>query len=177
MDDALMNGFAEYDDSACGQFNDEINGGINVISVDELTILFGELEPGIYRYAGRVGNTDLQRWAQARGWRAWQINGTSIANKAAFLSALERAMQLPAWFGRNWDALDESLRDLAGQRADGYLLIYDYPAPLAEGDPDAWRMVLDILRDASDFWQQQGQLFYVLLRHTRGLAPEIPLLR
>ena len=150
---------------------------IPVASVDELSILFDGLAPGVYRYAGRVGNTVLQRWATARGWRAWQINGSSIACKADFLSALQRAMQLPGWFGRNWDALDETLRDLEGQRAAGYLLIYDYPGPLAEGDPAAWQSALEILRDAITFWQAQGQPFYVLLRHTRGVTPETPLLR
>lgn len=149
---------------------------VPVVSVDELTILFDGLEPGLYRYAGRVGNTALQRWAQARGWRAWQVNGTNIKHKADFLSSIQRAMHLPAWFGRNWDALDETLRDLEGQRAAGYLLIYDFPRALAEGDPAAWQSALDLLRDATGFWQAQGQPFYVLLRHTHGVAPDIPLL-
>ena len=150
---------------------------IPIVSVDELTILFDGRAPGIYRYAGRVGNTALQRWAAARGWRAWQINGTNVTSKADLLSALKRAMHLPTWFGRNWDALDETLRDLEGQRAEGYLLVYDYPGPLAEGDPAAWQSAQEILRDAIAFWQAQGQPFYVLLRHTRGVAPETPLLR
>jgi hypothetical protein len=155
----------------------DVEGLPTVVSVDELTILFDELPPGIYRYAGRVGNTALLRWAQARGWGAWQINGTNIRCKADFLSAIKRAMHLPSWFGRNWDALDETLRDLEGQRASGYLLLYDYPAPLAEGDPAAWQSALEILRDASTFWQAQGQPFYVVLRHTHGVAPDLPLLR
>ncbi len=177
MDGHTMNGTSGM--RATGSMDEmaEALAPIPIISVDELTILFGGLAPGVYRYAGRVGNTALQRWATARGWRAWQINGTNVTCKAEFLSALNRAMHLPEWFGRNWDALDETLRDLEGQRADGYLLIFDYPAPLAEGDPKAWRSALEILRDAADFWQQQGQPFYVLLRHTHGVASDVPLLR
>ena len=150
---------------------------VPVISVDELMILFDGLESGIYRYAGRIGNTTLQRWAHAHGWRAWHVNGTNVTNKAEFLSTLKRVMNLPAWFGRNWDALDETLRDLEGQRAAGYLLIFDFPRPLAEGDPAAWHMAVDILRDTCAFWQRQGQPFYVLLRHTHGVASEFSLLR
>lgn len=150
---------------------------VPIVSVDELTVIFEGLAPGVYRYAGRVGNTAMQRWAQARGWQAWHINGANITDKADLLAAVKRAMHLPTWFGSNWDALDETLRDLEGQRAEGYLLIYDHPSALANGDPAAWQMFLDLLGGACAFWQEQGQSFYVILRHTRGAAPEIPLLR
>ncbi len=182
MDTMLTNGTTMNGDGAgrtASQSADIENAerAVPVVSVDELTVIFDGLAPGVYRYAGRVGNTELLRWAQAHSWSAWQVNGAGVKNKADFLAALKQAMHLPVWLGHNWDALDEALRDLDGQRAPGYLLVYDSPFAFAEGEPASWQAALDILRDAAAFWQERGQPFYTLLRHTHGAAPEIPLLR
>lgn len=146
-------------------------------SRDELAILFDGLDSGVYRYAGRVGNGALQRWAHARGWRAWLLRGDDITDKRTFLDASARALCFPAYFGHNWDAFDECIRDLAGQRAAGYLLVIDAPRAFAVGAPADWQTALQILAEAAAFWQAQGSPFYVLLRRTAGSVSSVPLLR
>lgn len=40
--------------------------------------------------------------------------GKHVSNKQALLAELARGLSLPSYFGHNWDALDECLRDLDG---------------------------------------------------------------
>ncbi|NUW30925.1 barstar family protein [Nonomuraea sp. SMC257] len=39
------------------------------------------------------------------------IDGRAARTRAAFFEEAARALRLPAYFGRNWDALTDSLRD------------------------------------------------------------------
>lgn len=41
------------------------------------------------------------------------IDGRSLGNKQALLAALARALDFPGYFGGNWDALEECLRDMS----------------------------------------------------------------
>jgi hypothetical protein len=146
--------------------------------VDSADILLGgSVPPGVYRYAGRTPAATLLCQAQARNWQAWRLNGSAIDGKAAFLAACARAMRFPRYFGRNWDAFEECITDLGWLPAPGYLLLYDHPLPFAIHAPTDWRTALNILGDAADYWRQKERPFYVLLRRTYGVAPDVPLLR
>ncbi len=147
-------------------------------TVDSTDILLGgHTPPGVYRYAGRPPAVTLLARARARGWPVWRLNGAAIDSKAAFLRACAREMRFPHYFGRNWDAFEECITDLAWLPAPGYLLLYDCPLHFATSAPADWRTALSILSDAADYWRQKERPFYVLLRRTYGVAPEIPLLR
>ena len=47
----------------------------------------------------------------ADGYNVVAIDGSDIADHDDLMEALARALGLPDYFGRNWDALDEVLRD------------------------------------------------------------------
>lgn len=130
-------------------------------------------ESGLYRVAGWSA-AEFVKHVQAMGWRAAHINAAAIDSKAGFLAAAGRALQLPAWFGHNWDAFEECLRDLPD--AEGYLICIEEPANFARSRPHEWRIALSILREAADFWSKRNKPFYVLLTRTRGAAPAIPLI-
>ncbi|MFF4122111.1 barstar family protein [Microbispora rosea] len=40
------------------------------------------------------------------------VDGRACRTRAAFFEEVARALRLPAYFGRNWDALTDSLRDI-----------------------------------------------------------------
>jgi len=68
-----------------------------------------------------------------------------LTSRDALFEALSRAIPLPDYFGRNWDALDECLSDLSFVTADVIELVHlDVPA-LPASD---LRTYLDILDDA-----------------------------
>jgi RNAse (barnase) inhibitor barstar len=45
------------------------------------------------------------------GYDVVEIDGSDIADRDELMEALASALGLPDYFGRNWDALDEVLRD------------------------------------------------------------------
>lgn len=139
----------------------------------------GRLPGGLYRYVGFETTDQLLRSASLWGWRAWHIHGESIRTKHDLIDALARAMPLPEWQGRNWDALEESLRDLPETRtganpAKGYLLVWNAPYGMHRHQPGAFQTALSVLQDVTDFWQQQGVPFCVLFRRTYGAVPSLP---
>ncbi|AYN42356.1 hypothetical protein D9753_29590 [Streptomyces dangxiongensis] len=77
-----------------------------------------------------------------------------VTDKAGLMDRVARALDLPDWFGRNWDALADSLAD-AGVWPEaavdqGLLIVVRGWRPYAESDPDAWRTALDVFADAAD---------------------------
>ena len=73
-----------------------------------------------------------------------------IASKEALLHALYEALSLPGWFGFNWDALSDCLRDFHWMdHHDIAVVHHDVPAlPGRE-----LRAYVDVLADAVESWQ------------------------
>lgn len=59
------------------------------------------------------------------------LRGANMERREGFYNELGAALQLPLYFGKNWDALDECLADLEWLPADAYLLFFaDAPSVL-----------------------------------------------
>jgi RNAse (barnase) inhibitor barstar len=69
----------------------------------------------------------------ASGLVVFEIQGKAIQKEEDLLYFLAKELKFPAYFGMNWDALDECLRDLSWLPAKGYVLF---------------------LRDARRFWRE-----------------------
>lgn len=87
------------------------------------------------------------------GFEVLRIDGGAISDKDELLDTIAEGFGFPDWFGRNWDALEECLRDLDAVN-DGYaLLICDAAAIWAEHPRLAGTLVevwLDAAADGSD---------------------------
>ncbi|MGI8980721.1 MAG: barstar family protein [Pirellulaceae bacterium] len=83
----------------------------------------------------------------------------SIRSKQKLLRTLAGQLRLPAYFGQNWDALEECLRDLAWLPA-GNVQIRHRDLPLPPGSQDR-RIYLQILRAAAAFWLASGSRLMV----------------
>lgn len=75
--------------------------------------------PGRHRLRLSVPAAEAAALLEAAGWRAAVLDGRRCGDKAALLAELQRALALPDWFGANWDAVVDVLRD----RADGGLAL------------------------------------------------------
>ncbi|HEX7054819.1 MAG TPA: barstar family protein [Burkholderiales bacterium] len=74
------------------------------------------------------------------------------------LGRIAAALDFPAWFGGNWDALEDCLGDLSWRSAGGHVLLFEtYPRGEALG------VLLDVLRASADYWAQRGRPFFALL--------------
>ena len=70
-----------------------------------------------------------------------------IAGKKDLLEHLARGLGLPAWFGHNWDALEESLREFSWAKGAKSIAIVHEALPAKLGEDDL-RTYLDILVEA-----------------------------
>lgn len=77
-----------------------------------LRVLLEEgLRPGVYRWPVAPAADDVRRDAAAAGFGFVLLDTGEIHDKAGFLDLCATAFDLPRWFGRNWDALADSLSD------------------------------------------------------------------
>ncbi|MFM9367641.1 barstar family protein [Streptomyces sp. Da 82-17] len=68
-----------------------------------------------------------------------------ITDKAAFMERCARDLDLPNWFGRNWDALADSLSELPR----GTLLVVRGWRDYATARPEEWAVAQDVLTESA----------------------------
>jgi hypothetical protein len=82
-----------------------------------------------------------------------KISLKGAATKAEVLDRIEKQLMLPEWFGRNWDALEDCLKE-----SGGVLLFYDYQGIAA----DDLGVLLDVLRSSAEFCAGEGDPFFAI---------------
>jgi hypothetical protein len=71
--------------------------------------------------------------------------------------SLSRGLGFPAWFGGNWDALEDVLADLSWRKGDGHVVILrSYPADESLG------ILVDVLRSSAEYWMGRGKPFFAV---------------
>ena len=104
--------------------------------------------------------------AAALGLALVRIDLSGCTDKDAALDRIARALQFPEWFGRNWDALADSLRDLSWAPAPGYVLLFEHGEAWRDrGDPEV-ATLLDILDEAARSWAARDVPFWPVLALT-----------
>lgn len=92
-----------------------------------------------------------------------------VTDKNAFMNRCARALQLPVWFGRNWDALADCLADLREPMA---IVVTGWHA-YAEAEPDDWAVAQEVFSAAAGT-SRQGLAVLLALGgwedHTSGTA-------
>lgn len=137
-----------------------------------LASLFDGTSHGVF-HVGRSTST-IERRAVRSGWNVLVLDTAGVVDKQGFMDAVAEAFDLPSWFGRNWDALDECLRALDLDDPDGLLVLWDGWAGFAESDPDAFETAVGVFQDACVAWADDEVGGAVLLR---GPGPETDLAR
>jgi hypothetical protein len=137
-------------------------------------LLTGGREPGLYRIEASSEPDALRRQVEAHGWRFFRVDGSHVADKRSFIRTAGAALEFPAYSGQNWDAFEESLRDLSWAPAAGYVVLFDEPDQFAERAPDQWETARSILQQAIDTWRAGGVPMVVLFRRAGRSLPEIP---
>ncbi|MGW3630254.1 barstar family protein [Streptomyces sp. NPDC005122] len=87
----------------------------------------------------------------AAGWAHVRLDLTGVTGKSAFMDRCARALDLPDWFGRNWDALADCLGDLSwAPPARGRLLVVTGWRDFARAAPRDWGIAQEVFADATD---------------------------
>lgn len=93
--------------------------------------------------------------AKRRRFAARWLRGGHMTTRAALFAELAAALQLPWYFGENWDALDECLADLDWLPAQGYVLLILDSAQVLKGESPAERQNFwSILERAAKEWSE-----------------------
>jgi RNAse (barnase) inhibitor barstar len=136
----------------------------------------GEQPPGLYRLTQDINIEWLSSQAKEHGWKLFQIEGKAIKNKADFLQACAREINFPSYFGYNWDAFEECIRDLDRASINRFILLYEYPEEFAQHDASEWLTAFDILQEAVDYWRATDTPMYVLFKTNSSLLNELEVL-
>lgn len=118
------------------------------------------------------------RTAAARAGIPWHdLDLDGVADRAGFLRRCGEALALPAYFGKNWDALRECLLDLAGEGAPGAIIHWRRGAGLARRSPESVATGLEILAEAAMYWGSGGRTFAVVVDRDSAPGAGLPPLR
>ncbi len=86
-------------------------------------------------------------------WNIIQIDGAKTKSNQDFYDEIAVKFNLPAYFGRNFDALYDCLLDFSWQEFDNYLIIFDkYEQLLANENSEKKRIVDNIFEEMVEFW-------------------------
>lgn len=138
------------------------------MSVTLQEVLQTAVPPGVYPTRARQRPATIRQRVEAQGWRYGYLDGRTITDKGSFLQDIGQAMAFPAYFGHNWDALEECLNDLSTTGAAGYVVLYDHVSCFAENNADDWATALEIFADATKRLQADGTTLYLLLRGVKA---------
>ncbi|WP_016907281.1 barstar family protein [Streptomyces xiaopingdaonensis] len=122
----------------------------------------GSVPAGVYRCPG-VGPDALMH-AEAAGWIGAVADLTGVTDKAGFMEAFAVGLELPGYFGRNWDALSDCLTDLSWWgETEGYLLLTAGWAGFEQAAPAEADSAAGVLSAAAGYWAVRETPLTVLL--------------
>ncbi len=132
-------------------------------------------QSGIYRLdPGKLG--ELEAITRAAGHALHRVDLSDAASKPAILEALSTELRFPAWFGDNWDALQDAVCDLSWlPESRGIVLVVEGTDVVRATAPDELDTLIEVLRAAATYWESEKRSFLVLV--TGRSSPSLHALR
>lgn len=118
------------------------------------------MESGVYRAARAA---PILQAAQRMRLSPARIG---FGDKEALLQNFAAALRFPAWFGHNWDALEDCLGDLSWSDAPGHVLLIE-----GARAGDEFGILLDVLRSSAESWAARGKPFLAVFVDPEGELP------
>lgn len=129
---------------------------------------------GIYRAPASVDAFRKQAGTAGLLWLDLPLQ--AAANKKQFLAVCAKQLKLPSYFGGNWDALADCLRDFNWLDGQGYVLHIAGAEKFAAAAAGDYQTALDVLAEAAEFWKGRDTPFFVLVDDAKDLpALTLPL--
>ena len=98
--------------------------------------------------------SDLQEASQALGHHFLYANLSSAQSKQDVLDLIAQQFTFPAHFGKNFDALYDSMTDPLHKSGPqpGFIVVLEQVPANGKFDKEAREQLLDIFRGAADYW-------------------------
>ncbi len=116
------------------------------LTVDLHAMLSPEGAGGLVDAAGEPDVTSLAATANEYGGRFAELDAP--ATKAALLDALHDGLGFPDYDGRNWDALEELLRDPEASGGGPIIVAWRHPDALPAADATTFRSIVEGVAEA-----------------------------
>jgi len=137
-----------------------------------LSLLPNSKRAGVYR--ARIDSDEIIAAAQTTGLQAYKIDLAKARGKLGLFDALAKALRFPGYFGKNWDALNDCLTDLAWLNGNGWVLILRNGKSFAAKYPDEFDMALDLFDGVTVCWREDGKPFWVIVQDQQGWTADLP---
>ncbi len=100
---------------------------------------------------------DLMEAAEQGGQHFLYANLSAVQSKQEVLDVIATSFMFPAHYGKNLDALFDCMTDIvhkAGQQP-GFVVVLEQLPDNPRFDREARESLLDVFRDAADFWAER----------------------
>jgi Barstar (barnase inhibitor) len=97
-----------------------------------------------------------------RGIALVLIEGDRITDGGELMDALAVGFSFPDYFGRNWDAVEECLRDLSWLPADGWALVVRGAERLWSRDPRLAGQLVESWLFCAEYWARREKPFHLV---------------
>jgi RNAse (barnase) inhibitor barstar len=144
----------------------------SIVDIERLFV--HEVNPGIYLLKSSDLVAKISSLSAIYNFRFFYIDGEDIQDKETFLKKAGEIMGFPDYYGRNWDAFEECIKDLGWYPAESYLILYDHFDVFATYSPREFKVALTIFGSAIKYWEETNRItFYVLLKGNENVAPNL----
>jgi RNAse (barnase) inhibitor barstar len=120
-------------------------------------MLLQTVRPNIVQSIRAFRVEDLMQAAQGAEQHFLYANLTAAQSKQDVLEAIAQAFMFPAHFGKNLDALYDCMTDLVHKSGlqPGFVVVLEQLPDNPRFDREAREQLLDVFRDAADFWAER----------------------
>lgn len=136
---------------------------MNMVKPEGEMSLFKTVPPNVVQSIRAFRAVDLQAEAARLGQHFLYAWCAEASTKQQVLASIAEAFHFPRHFGKNFDALADCLTDLpykAGPQT-GFLVVLEQLPNTPKFDKEARETLLDVFRDAADFWAEKKVAFRV----------------
>ena len=120
-------------------------------------MLLQTVRPNIVQAIRAYRVDELQQAAQETGQHFLYANLTNAQSKQDVLEVIAESFLFPAHYGKNLDALMDCMTDLVHKAGvqPGFVLVLEQLPDNPRFDREAREQLLDVFRDAADFWGER----------------------
>ncbi len=117
---------------------------------------------------------NLQEAAEQLGHHFLYANLGAAQNKQDVLDLIAAQYTLPSTFGKNFDALYDSMTDLVRKSGPqtGFIVVLEHIPTSPKFDKEAREQLLDIFRDVADYWADRKIPFRCFYSFSVARAPK-----
>ena len=106
---------------------------------------------------------ELRLFCENKGFKFYLVDGEAVYTKEQLLREFFDTCEFPDYFGFNWDALEECLRDYSFAPAKGYIFGLLGSVKLKTRLEKELKLLQEIFEEAAKVWENDGVLFVLLL--------------